>query len=172
MLRPQRLRYSGDLVSRLIDHVGHALLPIAAVLVLGLPVLPRNLLTCIAGVLSRDPAVNPTFSTWNVAYLPYCDGASFAGDVIDPVQTGSSQIYFRGRRIFTEAFKQFKAVALDSATEVLLTGGSAGALATFYHLDRVQKLLPKTRVLGLPDSGWFLDINNVGVRQANPLCLS
>ena len=32
------------------------------------------------GFLSDDPQVNPDFHDWNVVYLIYCDGGSFAGD--------------------------------------------------------------------------------------------
>ena len=32
------------------------------------------------GFLSDDEAVNPDFHNWNVAFLMYCDGGSFAGD--------------------------------------------------------------------------------------------
>lgn len=34
-----------------------------------------------AGFLSPNEAVNPDFHNWNVAFLMYCDGASFSGDV-------------------------------------------------------------------------------------------
>lgn len=33
------------------------------------------------GFLSGDETVNPEFYNWNVAYVNYCDGASFAGNV-------------------------------------------------------------------------------------------
>ena len=33
------------------------------------------------GLLSPDPLVNPDFYNWNLAFLNYCDGASFSGDV-------------------------------------------------------------------------------------------
>ncbi len=35
----------------------------------------------LGGFLSSDRSVNPDFYEWNVAYIRYCDGASFAGDV-------------------------------------------------------------------------------------------
>ena len=34
-----------------------------------------------SGLLSDDQESNPDFYTWNVAFLGYCDGASFAGNV-------------------------------------------------------------------------------------------
>ena len=33
------------------------------------------------GFLSDDSTVNPDFYQWNVAYVKYCDGASFTGYV-------------------------------------------------------------------------------------------
>ncbi len=40
---------------------------------------PEN--ATFAGFLSDNKDVNPNFYTWNVAYVKYCDGASFAGEV-------------------------------------------------------------------------------------------
>ena len=34
-----------------------------------------------SGFLSRNPEVNPDFYNWNVVFIKYCDGASFAGNV-------------------------------------------------------------------------------------------
>jgi hypothetical protein len=33
------------------------------------------------GFLSDDPTVNPDFHDWNMVYVIYCDGGSFAGNV-------------------------------------------------------------------------------------------
>ena len=33
------------------------------------------------GLLSANKEINPDFYDWNVAFLNYCDGASFAGNV-------------------------------------------------------------------------------------------
>ena len=33
------------------------------------------------GILSEDATVNPDFYNWNIVYVNYCDGASFAGNV-------------------------------------------------------------------------------------------
>ena len=35
----------------------------------------------IGGFLSDNSTVNPDFYNWNIVYLMYCDGASFAGSV-------------------------------------------------------------------------------------------
>jgi hypothetical protein len=37
------------------------------------------------GLLSYAPEENPLMYNWNKVYVGYCDGASFGGDVSDPV---------------------------------------------------------------------------------------
>eukprot|EP01043_Picozoa_sp_COSAG02_P007227 COSAG02_NODE_214_length_28689_cov_34.895523_1_plen_161_part_00 len=45
-----------------------------------------------------------------------------------------------------------------SATDVVVSGGSAGALATYLHTDMFRAALPRTTtVVGMPDAGWFMD---------------
>lgn len=47
---------------------------------------------------------------------------------------------------------------MGRATEIILSGGSAGGLAVFYNLDHLATLLPKgVRLTGFPDAGFFLD---------------
>jgi hypothetical protein len=56
--------------------------------------------------MSDDPQVNPRFHNWNVAYLRYCDGASFTGNKAEPVPTAEgTHIYFRGATIFDAVLK-------------------------------------------------------------------
>jgi hypothetical protein len=59
-----------------------------------------------------------------------------------------------------------KAQGLAKATDVIVSGGSAGGLATYLHVDEIAELFPRARVSGLPDSGYFIDIPDVdGVRH-------
>jgi hypothetical protein len=47
---------------------------------------------------------------------------------------------------------------LQSATGVVISGGSAGGLATYLHVDEWREVFPHTvKVVGMPDSGFFLD---------------
>ena len=54
----------------------------------------------------------------------------------------------------------FEHMGLDKATEVVLTGVSAGGLATYLHADRVAAAVrsraPTARVTALPKIGFFL----------------
>jgi len=74
--------------------------------------------------------------TWAViSAFRYCDGASFSGDKTEPfmynTSTGTQPLYFRGRRVLDAVLDTLLAEhGLDQATDVLLSGGSAGGLST------------------------------------------
>ena len=50
---------------------------------------------------------------------------------------------------------------MDKATDIILSGGSAGGLGVFYNLDHLATLLPslapKASLKGFPDAGFFMD---------------
>ena len=74
--------------------------------------------------------------------MVYCDGNSFSGNRDDPVEINGDKIYFRGRRVIDETLKALKDnFGLDKADTVLLTGCSAGGLATYLHTDYVHEQL-------------------------------
>jgi len=116
------------------------------------------------GPISDDPEYNPDFYDWNHAFFVYCDGASFSGDKTDPVTVDGTTLYYRGHRILIEIINDLiKNKGLDSATDVLLAGDSAGAMATYYHVEEIRSLMPSsvTRFKAAPFSGVFLDRPNV-----------
>lgn len=88
----------------------------------------------------------------------YCDGASFTGyrENAWPVPgNASAELWFRGiRNLDASLDLLFSSWGLDQATEVVLTGGSAGGLSTFLHVDhvaaRVKAVAPTARVVGNP----------------------
>lgn len=74
----------------------------------------------------------------SVAYMYYCDGTSFSGDLETPVATAGGKypnpIYFRGRRILDANLADLTGRrGLGSAAAVVLSGHSAGGLATYLH---------------------------------------
>ena len=117
-----------------------------------------------SGIMDSTAAVNPTFSSFNRAILWYCDGASFSGDRTAPYhhKPTNQTLYFRGRRVLELLIDELiERRGLGDATDVLVSGGSAGGLATFLHADRVAELLrdrgvPIRRLKAVPVSGFFL----------------
>ncbi|GKU89313.1 hypothetical protein SLEP1_g3466 [Rubroshorea leprosula] len=115
-----------------------------------------------SGILSNNAYLNPDFYNWNRVKLRYCDGASFAGD--GKFDNGTSLLYFRGQRIWEAIIRDILRKGLATAGNALLSGCSAGGLATFLHCDNFRNLLPlNTNVKCLSDAGFFLDIRDISL---------
>lgn len=125
-----------------------------------------------SGIFGANPALVPDFAGANHVFIRYCDGNSFSGDRAEPVNISNPHptlLYFRGKRILDAAIETLRAPeyggGLDLATDVLLTGCSAGGLATFLHADyvgeRLRSFSPNlVRYKVAPCSGFFLDHPN------------
>jgi hypothetical protein len=111
------------------------------------------------GVMSSDPKINPMFHSFTRVFVPYCDGCSFTGDRAAPVLIEGRPIYFRGARILQRILEELEfSHGLRSASDLLVSGCSAGGLSTFLHADRIAAFVPNARRVGaLPDSGFFLN---------------
>jgi len=120
-------------------------------------------------ILSSDCNINPEFCKFSKVRLHYCDGFSFISDADEPVTVGNERIYFRGRKILDAVIATFIPRGLNNAEEILLTGHSAGGLATILNADylsdrffsnkRVFRSLKKYKAL--PFDGFFLNTNTV-----------
>ena len=102
------------------------------------------------------------------------DGASFTGNRVDPVPVPgtSKSVHYRGARNLDATLDElFAHHGLKNATQVIVTGGSAGGLSTFLHLDhvaeRVRVYAPLAKVVGKPVCGFFLDHGNDGFDKPN-----
>ncbi|XP_057956984.1 pectin acetylesterase 12-like [Malania oleifera] len=110
------------------------------------------------GILSNQPNENPDFFNWNRVRIRYCDGASFSGDG----QIENAQLYFRGQNIWEAAMEELMSIGMRSADQALLSGCSAGGLASIIHCDEFRDLFPNTtKVKCLSDAGLFLDVLDV-----------
>ena len=91
------------------------------------------------GIMSGNCTINPDFCNFNRVVMKYCDGDSFASERSDAVAVNGKPLYFRGQRILKAVLSTLHAkYNLGEATEVLLTGCSAGGLAAFLHADAVH----------------------------------
>lgn len=121
--------------------------------------------TRFGGIYSMDPSQNPGFSTWTSSQAPYGDGASFAGYVAQPVNVNGTALYFRGAKVLEAYLETLLAAGIANATEVIVTGGSAGGLATLLHVDYVAARLraanPSISVKALADCSFFINAVDV-----------
>ena len=70
-------------------------------------------------------------------------------------------MYFRGERIVKSIINEFYA-RMSKAKTVIISGCSAGGLATYYWIDYFRNILPQNvLVLGIPDSGIFIDMKSI-----------
>ncbi|KAK4539897.1 hypothetical protein RGQ29_031871 [Quercus rubra] len=114
-----------------------------------------------SGILSRDPSQNPDFFNWNKVKIRYCDGASFASHP-ESEPKNEEKLFFRGQLIWEALMDELLSIGLSNAKQALLSGCSAGGLATLIHCDNFRELLPKdTTVKCLADAGFFLDEKDI-----------
>lgn len=121
----------------------------------GLP----NTLSITSGIISDDTNDNPYYATWNKVFLPYCTSDAFSGTVAQA--SWSSSLSFLGSRVIPSVvsnLKQSHGMVDGASTTVIYAGASAGAVGLYPNLDLLSAtLLPLSRVVGVIDSGWFLD---------------
>jgi hypothetical protein len=126
------------------------------------------------GLLSSDCSQNPDFCNFNRVWMVYCDGNSFSGNREEPVVVNEKPLYFRGRRIIDETLSALKAnFGLGNAENVMLTGCSAGGLATYLHTDYVHDQLKviapsMKKYKASPISGFFLQHQTVEGKDVYP----
>jgi hypothetical protein len=97
--------------------------------------------------LSTDPEKNPTFANWTKVFLPYCDGMLHQGYKTASVSYKGTQLFFKGSRITKQNFDWIdKKFGLYTKGRVVITGMSAGAIATFLWADELQKSIKHTAV--------------------------
>ncbi|KAJ8526470.1 hypothetical protein K7X08_028947 [Anisodus acutangulus] len=110
------------------------------------------------GILSNKAEENLDFFNWNRVKVRYCDGASFTGDS----ENQAAQLQFRGQRIWEVAMAELMSKGMRNAQQVLLSGCSAGGLASILHCDEFRTLFPSsTKVKCLSDAGLFMDATDV-----------
>ncbi|XP_075102967.1 pectin acetylesterase 8-like isoform X3 [Nicotiana tabacum] len=113
-----------------------------------------------SGILHNDLRINPDFYNWNRVRVRYCDGSSFTGDVddVDP----DTKLYYRGARIFRAIMNDLSRKGMQTAENAILSGTSAGGLATILNCDKFKSLLPDdARVKCVADAGFFINAKTI-----------
>ena len=127
----------------------------------------KNSSSLNSGYTSLDPKINPLMYNWNSVEIRYCDGASVPGDKATPTVHQNTTLHFRGRAILDAEIKSLlEERGMNKATYVVVSGCSAGGLATFLHCDHWASAIEAAtkengngaaKVVCMPDSGFFLD---------------
>ena len=118
------------------------------------------------GLFDADCTQNALFCQFNLVYVKYCDGNSYAGARDGPLTVQGKPLWFRGAAIRESVIDHLRrTAAFDDATEILVSGCSAGALAAYLHADSfyatAKAVAPQLRrFAAAPASGFFLDHTN------------
>jgi hypothetical protein len=120
--------------------------------------------------LGGEPDENINFYNWNRFDFPYCDGTGHQGLIKNPVKINNEILYFRGHLNTIKGFDFiFHKVKIEDIEEIVMTGCSAGGLATFYWIqylaDFIYKINNKVKIYGIPDSGFFVDYVNLKTKD-------
>ncbi|MFH1712426.1 MAG: pectin acetylesterase-family hydrolase [Patescibacteria group bacterium] len=113
-----------------------------------------------SGIVSPDPDKNPDFYNFNHVYVKYSSSDVWSGN--NEVEIEGRTVYFHGARIVDAVLEDlqneniFPGQTINDATDVLLTGSSAGGVGVMRNLDHVAETLSWAEVRGVNDSAWNL----------------
>ena len=121
------------------------------------------------GLLSKSSNLNYPFSTYNLVYIKYCDGNTFAGDRDGPVYVNNRPLYFRGKKIKERVLESLvEKTHFYDAENIIVTGCSAGGLSSLIQVDSIADWAQinlrngsKVDVASVPISGYFIDTPNI-----------
>lgn len=109
------------------------------------------------GILSPVKEDNPYFYDWTKVFVIYCDGSEYLGNRDEPIQYKDKSLYFRGAKNVIETFNHLdKHYDFYNKDTIVITGISAGGMATFEWSNYVFEHTKTSKVLSLPDSGFFI----------------
>lgn len=104
------------------------------------------------GILDRSNAANPV-KDWNFVFLPYCTGDVFGGTRADVTVDGADGPQKFVGYLNTQAFLQRVVPTFPDATDVLVTGVSAGGFGASTSVILIQRAFPNVKVKLIDDSG-------------------
>ena len=104
------------------------------------------------GILNPSDPLNPA-ATYNLGYVPYCDGSGMMGDnEVDSDGDGTNDRFFKGLQNLSASLDVI-AKAYPSPSKIVLAGNSAGGFAVHAALPLVRKLYPDASIDVINDSG-------------------
>lgn len=104
---------------------------------------------------SGDEEENPYAYSWNRVFLKYCSSDLWSG-----TRTNASAetfgLYFSGHNIVQAVFAKLLATTnLSMASDVVVTGESAGGIGTWINVGWVKDQLPNARTVAAPIAGFY-----------------
>jgi O-palmitoleoyl-L-serine hydrolase len=88
--------------------------------------------------LVDDPVANPDFYGYNHVLLKYCSQDLWSGQVTKP-SDGTFGYYFSGHLIFKAVVAALMEKGMSNASEIILSGASAGGIGTWINADWLKE---------------------------------
>lgn len=102
------------------------------------------------------------FANATVIYAMYCTGDSWTGNNATATYFNNTRIYYEGRHMLDTLFTTLQPL-LSTATNVLISGCSAGGLTAYLHADYLATFLPPPpstpTLLALADAMFSLNVS-------------
>lgn len=99
---------------------------------------------------------NPGFGSWTHVQLPYCSQDLHMG-TRSSADASTFGLYFSGHLVLEAVLGQLDGLGLAGATDILLTGDSAGGIGTWPHADWLAARYPQARVSFAPLAGLYFN---------------
>jgi len=106
-------------------------------------------------LLSTSSSLNADYYNWNHVFIPYCSGDAHLGRITNN-STVTWGLYLSGHNnviAMLSALRNYTNIA--NATEMLVSGSSAGGIAVNHHADFFAAQFMTARVVASPQAGWF-----------------
>ena len=111
------------------------------------------------GLMSYNETSVSIVGDWNFVWFAYCDGSSQTSDLTEPLIVNGTSLHLRGRAILDAHLSELDSLFQFSstATEVIVSGTSAGGLSTHLHAPLFAARLSSARVVAVPDAAFWWD---------------
>jgi hypothetical protein len=118
------------------------------------------------GLLAGEANVNHLYYDWTRIYIKYCTGTGHQGTKSASVSYKGTELWFRGHNVTIAILDSLQKSygIFNEGTEILVSGCSAGGLAAYTWANYIYSRA-KGRVITAPDSGLFLDSQNVAQKD-------
>ena len=111
---------------------------------------------------------NPNFCTWNHVNVPYCSQDLHSGTRKEATAE-TWDLFFAGHLIIESILDELDHMGLEKATDIILTGVSAGGLGTYMNIDYIKDRYPNARVTAATIAGYYFYATYYeGTNHTNP----
>jgi hypothetical protein len=104
---------------------------------------------------SDNAAGNPDLHDWNHVLVPYCSQDVHTGQVLTP-SPKTYGLYFAGHHVYAAILDALvSSGGLGNATDIVLSGASAGGIGVWPNVDYTATRFPAARTVAAPVAGFY-----------------